>query len=269
MREIRIAASTYLNSAPLVYGFVHGSLRLECAFTGDAAPSKCADLLGSGRVEAALIPSIEYRRICGLRAVPGVSVASKTSVRSVLLISRKQISEISTVALDTSSRTSATLVRILLERFYHLKPTYSSYHPSLEQMLEEHDAALLIGDPAMTSDKTGCYVYDLASEWRKATGLPFVFALWAVGANVPRDKAKRIAEMCLESKEEGLMAREAIAAEYSQRLGLDADFLKRYITENIDYNLDAENLEGLRHFYQIAYECGLLNCKDEPEMIKL
>lgn len=263
----RIAASTYLNSAPLVYGFTYGRLRLECDFIGDEAPSRCADLLCSGYVDAALIPSIEYRR--GLRVVPGVSVASKTSVRSVLLISRKEIKEISSVALDTSSRTSAALVKILLERFYHLKPTYSSYSPSLHQMLNAHDAALLIGDPAMTSDKTNCYVYDLASEWRKATGLPFVFALWAVRTEVHTDTARRIAKMCFESKKEGLMAREAIAKEYSQRLGLNANFLRHYITENINYDLDDENLEGLLYFYQLAHECGLLKHKDELEMIEL
>lgn len=266
---IKIAASTYLNSAPLVYGFLHGKPRLESDFTGNEAPSRCADLLQTARVEAALIPSIEYRRIRGLRIVPSISVASKTSVCSVLLISHREIEEVSNVALDASSRTSAALVRILLERFYHLKPKYSTYRPCLEQMLKAHDAALLIGDPAMTADKTGFHVYDLASEWRKATGLPFVFAFWAVGADVNRDTAKRIAELCLESKEEGLMARETIAEEYSQRLGLDADSLKSYITENINYDLDDENLEGLRYFYQLAYECGMLTSKDEPEVIDL
>src|SRR5258708_5549532 len=121
MNRIKIAASTYLNSAPLVYGFVNGDQQQACHFLGDAAPARCADLLNTGAVSAALIPSIEYQRIDNIRIIPAIAVAAKQTVRSVVLVSRRPINELRTVALDTSSRTSATLVRILLERYYDLQ----------------------------------------------------------------------------------------------------------------------------------------------------
>src|SRR5207245_1955746 len=146
-------ASTYLNSAPLVYGFVCGSQRHSCRFIGDAAPARCADLLGARSVTAALIPSIEYQRIDNIAIVPNIAVAAKQSVRSVILVGKRPLAEMRSLAVDTSSRTSATLVRILLERYYGLRPEYFSFSPSLVEMLELHDAALIIGDPAMVVDR--------------------------------------------------------------------------------------------------------------------
>ncbi|MEW6736761.1 MAG: MqnA/MqnD/SBP family protein, partial [Acidobacteriota bacterium] len=149
---MKIAASTYLNSAPLVYGFAQGGVRESCQFIGDAAPARCADLLARRLVKAALIPSIEYQRIADITIVADIAVAAKESVRSVVLVTRKPLSEIRSIALDTCSRTSAALVRILLERYYQLRPQYVSFSPSLIEMLETHDGALIIGDPAMIVD---------------------------------------------------------------------------------------------------------------------
>src|SRR4029453_16263311 len=108
-----IAASSYLNAAPLCYSFVYGSMKDRCTFLSDEAPARCAELLAEGSADAALIPVIEYQRIPGLKIAPGACVASKGSVRSVLLASRKPITEVRSVALDTSSRTSAALIQIL------------------------------------------------------------------------------------------------------------------------------------------------------------
>jgi chorismate dehydratase len=249
----RLAASTYLNSAPIVYAFVEGSQANRCEITPDPAPSVCARLLGDGSVDAALIPSIEYQRIAGLAVARGVCVAARRAVRSVLLISRVPLERVRSVALDEQSRTSAALVRILLGRFRGLRPDYAPAAPDLGAMLARADAALMIGDPAMVADTTGCEVYDLAQLWRDATGLPFVFAVWAgrperlAGSRVDFAAAMR----------EGVAAVPLLADRYASRLGLDLDELVEYLTANIHYELDAESLEGLELFYRLAAEEGL------------
>src|SRR5262249_49540412 len=155
---------------------IEGSQAELCSFISDAAPVRCAEMLTDHRADAALIPVIEYQRIGGLRIGSGACVASRDRVRSVLLASRVPIEAIRSVALDTSSRTSAALVRIIFSRFYNTAPEYSDFAPQLREMLAANDAALMIGDPAMLIDRTGLHVYDLAEEWNRHTGLSFVFA---------------------------------------------------------------------------------------------
>src|SRR6476620_4313977 len=138
-----IAASSYLNAAPLCYSFVYGAQKGRCTFLSDEAPARCAELLAAGRADAALIPVIEYQRIPGLKIAPGACVASKKSVRSVLLASRVPITQVRSVARDTSSRTWAALIQILLGRFYELNVTYRVSAPRLEEMLKSNDAALI------------------------------------------------------------------------------------------------------------------------------
>jgi chorismate dehydratase len=256
----RLAASTYLNSAPIVYAFVEGSQSDRCRIEPDPAPSVCARMLAEGAVDGALIPSIEYQRIPGLAVARGACVAARFAVRSVVLISRVPLDEVRSVALDEQSRTSAALVRLLLGRFRGLRPAYAPAAPDLASMLERHDAALMIGDPAMVADTSGCDVYDLAKLWREATGTPFVFAVWAVrpervrGARLDFPAAMR----------EGVAAVPALAERFSARLGLDRDDLVEYLTENIHYELDDESLEGLGLFYRLAAEEGLAPTAEPP-----
>jgi len=162
-----IAASSYLNAAPLCYSFVYGSMKDRCTFLSDEAPARCAELLADGRADAALIPVIEYERIPGLRIAPGACVASKRSVRSVLLASRVPIEQVRSVALDTSSRTSAALIQIILGRFYNLGVSYQPSPPILEQMLSKNDAALIIGDPALRLSGKDHRVFDIAGLWNE------------------------------------------------------------------------------------------------------
>jgi chorismate dehydratase len=255
MKKPSIAASIYLNSAPLCYSFIYGEQKGRCHFLGDTAPARCAELLGEGRADAALIPVIEYQRMDGLKVVPGVCVGSKSSVQSVVLASRVPINEVQSVTLDTSSRTSATLIKIILNRFYGLDPAYETSPPRIEEMLESNDAALIIGDPAMLIDRASLRVYDLAEEWRKHTGLPFVFAFWAT-----RDGAARRAGGAdfLAAKREGLEHVEEIARLYAARLGIGREELIAYLTSNISYDLDEESLGGLRLYYSLARDCGLI-----------
>jgi predicted solute-binding protein len=136
MTKPHIAASSYLNAAPLCYSFIYGEQQEACEFLSDASPARCAELVAAGSADAALIPVIEYQRIPGLKIARGACVASRKTVRSVVLASRVPITEIRSVALDTSSRTSAALIQIILGRFYSLSPTYASSPPMLSKMLD-------------------------------------------------------------------------------------------------------------------------------------
>ena len=262
IRPPSIAASSYLNAAPLCYSFVYGSLKDRCTFLSDEAPARCAELLAEGLADAALIPVIEYQRIPELKVAPGSCVASKGSVRSVLLASRVPIAQVRSVALDTSSRTSAALIQIILGRFYNLGVSYQPSAPMLEQMLSKNDAALIIGDPAMLIDRSALHVYDLAEEWRKHTGLPFVFAFWAIRADSLRwfgpDTAGDPRVDFLAAKVEGTAHADELADRYSQQLGLPRDDLFSYLTEAISYDLDEESLKGLRLYYELAREAELI-----------
>ncbi len=262
---MRIAASTYLNSAPLVYSFSQGSLRHKYEFLGDAAPSRCAAMLAAGQCEIALIPVIEYQRIPGLLVIPDVAVASKKRVQSVLIASRCSLQEVRRMTLDTSSRTSQTLVKILFERQYGSHPIFTERTPDFaagcENMFEDSDAALVIGDPAMRlaalAPQLGVQIYDLAEEWRAMTGLPFVFAVWAARAEVIKNQ-EVIAKDFLAAKLEGMSKLNQIAASYAEELGLLQQNLLAYLQDNVNYDLDPENIAGMRRYFALAAECGFI-----------
>lgn len=265
---MRIAASTYLNSAPLVNSFARGGLRESYQFIGDTAPARCSALLAAGECEIALIPAIEYQRIPDLRIVPGVAVASKTRVRSVLIASREPLGKVRRLALDRSSRTSQGLVRILLRHRYGVEPELIEQTPDpacgYRNMFENADAALVIGDPAMQVERLapslGLTVYDLAAEWREMTGHPFVFAIWAVRAQTlpsPEIEAQLTNDF-RRAREEGLANLEALAAEYAAELHLPLDDLVNYLRINVNYDLDEENLGGLTRYYELAHQYGLI-----------
>lgn len=176
----------------------------------------------------------------------------------MLLASRVPIDQIRSVALDTSSRTSAALIQIILGRFYGISASYKPVPPKLDDMLESNDAALIIGDPAMLIDRSSLHVYDLAEEWRRHTALPFVFAFWAIRADSTLWLGAESKIDFLSARQEGTAHIEELAGIYVERLGLPRDELLRYLTENISYDLDEEGLRGLRLYYELAAECGLI-----------
>jgi chorismate dehydratase len=261
-----IAASSYLNTAPLCYSFVRGEQKDLCQFLSDRAPARCAELLSRGQADAAMIPVIEYQRIKGLKVDRGACVAAKNMVRSVVLASRVPIERVRRVSLDTSSRTSAALIQIILGRFYGLAPEYSPAAPVLGEMLEASDAALIIGDPAMLIDRGSLHVYDLAEEWKKETGLPFVFAFWAIRGDSPAfgGRSRPPSVDFAAAKLEGLNHVQEIAGDYSERLGLPQQELVHYLTDNIRFDLDEDCLRGLRLYYELAHQSGLI---EEPAEI--
>jgi len=262
---MRIAASTYLNSAPLVYSFTQGHLINKYDFIGDTSPSSCAEMLRSGECEIALIPVIEFQRMPGLRIIPEIAVASKSRVRSVLIATRRPLEEVRRITLDPSSRTSQALVKILFLRRYGFLPECAERKPQASvgshSLLDDADAALLIGDPAMKLESQArslnLKIYDLAEEWRAMTGLPFVFAVWAVRENVNAG-ARGLARDFLAAKREGVARIDRIAAQYAIELELPESELLNYLSKNVNYDLDDANLAGMSHYFNLAHECGLI-----------
>ncbi|HEX8749297.1 MAG TPA: menaquinone biosynthesis protein [Pyrinomonadaceae bacterium] len=251
-----MAASSYLNTAPLVWSFLEGSSRDQARILMHEAPARCAGLLAEGRVDAALVPVIEYQRIEEIMVVPRVCVGSRSRVRSVVLATKgRELKEVRSVALDTSSRTSVALIRVVFREFIGREPEWKQAEPDLQAMLGEADAALIIGDPAMTFPRETLRVFDMAGLWREHTGLGFVFAMWMARAqSVEKVRGVDFAR----ARDEGLEHVEEIAALYEERLGLARDELRGYLLENICFKLDAEMLAGLELFYTLAHRHGLI-----------
>lgn len=250
-----MAASSYLNTAPLIWSFRKGSRTNDVELV-EAVPARCAELLAQARVDVALVPAIEYQRIPGLAVVPRVCIASREKVRSVILVSKlDELKDIRAIALDESSRTSATLVRIIFREFLGFEPRWRSAPPDLKQMLADNDAALLIGDPAMTLPQQGLKIFDLASLWREHTSLGFVFAMWMSG---PSASAAAQAIDFVAACQEGLARTDEIVDFYQPLLGLARDELQSYLKENISFFLDDELRAGLKLFYELAHKHGLI-----------
>ena len=261
MRKLRISAISYLNTAPLMWDFEHGQggSAFEVGYT---LPSACARALLEGSADIGIIPAAAYTQIPGLLVIPEVAIASRQAVRSILLVSKMPIDSVRRVALDTSSMTSVALLKILFEKWLGGGRAYAAMAPSLENMLAECDAGLLIGDPALRVDRSRFHTLDLAEEWIRLTGKPFVFAFWAVreAALADSDPALDLAKIFRDSRDHGLEAASIarIVGEWSAKLGIrEADVLS-YLSENIHYQLDAGCLEGLQLFYRYGMEVRAL-----------
>jgi chorismate dehydratase len=223
-------------------------------------PSQCAAELQRGTADIGIIPSAAYASISNLSILPGVAIASKQAVRSILLVSRRPMNEIRTVALDNSSLTSVALTRVLFEKYWGGAREFRSLPPNLDSMLESHDAALLIGDPALKVDRRKYQTWDLAEEWVRLTGKPFVFAFWAVRQDTLKSSRLDLAAIFQESRDHGLQPGNLsqIAKTWAPKIGLQEDDVVQYLTNNIYYYLDEATLEGLRLFYRYAHECKAL-----------
>ncbi len=292
MGKLRISIVEFLNTAPLVWGFTDGPLagKYDLSF---AVPSQCAEDLRAGRADVGIIPSIEYQRMDDVVALPGMAIASKHEVRSLLVVSKVPIEMAKSFALDTNSRSTVGLVRILSRRHWNIDPEFIDMPPDADQMLARADAALVIGDPALrlrlrvdalqakssTGQECCCcegedaqpikgvetlFVYDMAQQWREMTGLPAVLAIWVArrGVLTPEMFADFQA-----SRDYGLSHIGDIAEGAALKLELPPRELERYLTENINFSLDEENLAGLKRYYEECARAGLIPRARELEFV--
>jgi chorismate dehydratase len=291
MRRLRISAISYLNTAPLMWDFEHGEAGrdFDISYT---LPSACARSLQAGTGDIGIIPAAAYAQIPGLSILQDVAIASRQPVRSILLVSRVPVEKIRTVALDTSSLTSVALTKVLFEKWMGGGRTFAPMAPDIDKMLAAHDAGLLIGDPALQIDRSRYFTLDLAEEWIRYTGKPFVFAFWAVrqdalgGDSRPFDKLRAgsrlsasrsdarvpdtgLTQVFQKSRDHGLepASLDHISLEWAPKLGISPADVRSYLTENIHYYLDAACLEGLQLFYRYAAEIGALRAAPEIKFL--
>lgn len=297
MTKLRISIVQYLNTAPLVWGFTNGPLRgkYDLSFT---VPSLCAEELRNGNADVAIIPAIEYQRIDDLVILPDMAIASKKLVRSLLIVAKKPIEQVKSFVLDRSSRSTQTLTRILCAEKWRIAPEFFEAPPDLGAMLQQADAALLIGDPALriavgiekesrpgTPGQTLCqaaalgiagpeflYVYDVVGEWRSLTGLPAVLAVWAARQDIATPD---VAADFLASGDFGLSRIPEITFDAARELELPQPALESYLRHNIDFSLDKENRRGLELYFAHAAKLGLIpqvkpiKWATKPEAVKL
>jgi chorismate dehydratase len=260
----RISASSYSNTAPLIWSFLYGSQHGRVELILDNAPARSAELLSQGRVDAALVPVIAYHTIEDVRLIPGVCVGAREKVRSVCLVTEgKDLGDVRSVALDVSSRTSVVLTKILFREFIGFEPEWRPAEPDLEKMLAVCDAALLIGDPALAisdpgfrnsdfqpkshipNPKSQIQKFDLAELWRTYTGLGFVFAMWMT-------RAERSPVDFAAARDEGLERIDEIVSNYLPDTKIGADEFRRYLTENISYSIGEDLQSGMELYFELA-----------------
>lgn len=253
MPKLRVGIVNFLNSRPLAWGFLKGH-HADLFSASYHPPSTVAQLLAQGGLDIGLVPSVEVQRIPGLRVLPDLCVAATEEVRSVLLVADRPVQEVRRVALDVNSRTSVALLKVLCAERWGIEPEWVERRPEVERMLSEADAALIIGDPALKVDRERYRVIDLAAEWRALTGLPFVFAVWAVR---PEVELPDLAFYFKSSLRFGLSSLDAIVRESAAELGLSSDLIHTYLTRNLRFFLQEPEIEGLTTFWRLAAKHGL------------
>jgi chorismate dehydratase len=249
---IRIGAVNYLNSKPLIHELE--TLAPDAILTLDV-PGRLADQLEAGEIDVGLIPVIEYFRAGTYSVVPNIAIVSHGPVLSVTLFSRSPWKGIRKLALDVGSRTSAALAQILLRKRYGVEPELVPLPLDRAADDVDADAVLLIGDRAMRACLPGFdHAYDLGAEWQEWTGLPFVYAFWAVRAGVDLGPVE---EALQEAKRRGREEAGRIAQREAAALGLDAGFCRRYLSNIIHFDMGPREQAGLHHYYMLACELGL------------
>jgi chorismate dehydratase len=269
MTPVRLGAVGYLNARPLVVG-LDRSPRFTLRYD---IPSECARLLHTGEIDLGLVPSIEYLRDDAYRIVPDLAITSCGPVTSVALYSRRPIEDVRSIVMDTSSRTSVALVRVLCARLFKIQPAIEAQQPDLESMLDRGDAALVIGDNALlwdhrqvrvksavahgdaSSDAGPIEKIDLGSAWTAMTGLPFVWAFWTgrAGALAPADITALKA-----ARDAGVAHSDTVARDYFRDAPQHQDVGVRYLRDNIKYYLGERERAGLELFYRYAVEGGVM-----------
>lgn len=236
-------------------------------------PSECADRLAAGTADIGLVPIASLAQNPELRILPSCTIASKDFVRSLLLVRRKDrsLASVRTVAADTASRTTIAYSRIMFQKWGNAAVEFLPMAADLDAMLERADAAIVIGDPALLAleeqanrnerHEEELVYHDIAHEWRTLTGLPFVSAVWAARPDASARSGltwEEITADFVRSRDHGLANIENLAEEWSRKLPLGEHTIRHYLTENIHYVLDNECVEGMRGFFKVADESGVL-----------
>ena len=251
--KLRVGAVNYLNTKPLVYELSRLAPEAEIIF---ALPSRLADDLAAGRLDVALIPSVEYFQNPEYHIVSDACIACRGPVLSVKLFSRVPIGQIRSLALDEGSRTSAALVKILLRERFGLAPEMARLPIGATIADTDADAVLLIGDRAIHSPP-GAFaeVWDLGDEWCRWAELPFVFAMWTARSDI---ELGGLEAALSEARDRGVTHLEEIAAAEAAPLGLTTPQCLSYLRDNLYFYLGPRERRGLDLFRSHASRLGLV-----------
>lgn len=242
----RIGSVPYLNARPLIYGIERKVMLCE--------PAQLADRLHRREFEAGLVPVAEVLTHDQYDVVDNVAIASRGPVRSVFLAHRIPLSQITRVAVDTASRTSAWLVRVILKYDYGLEPEF--YPRPYRAGLGEHEALMLIGDEAIryATSNGADPILDLGQAWRDLTGLPFVYAAWALQRDLRKELDWLPAEL-RQAKANGLAHLERIVQDSAEAT---PEFRRTYLSQNVCFDLGDQEKRGLEKFQQYLREMKLV-----------
>jgi chorismate dehydratase len=257
---IRVGAVSYLNSRPLVFGLEQGIGAARIELSADV-PSVIARQMAGGEIDVGLLPVIELARIPDLEIVPGLGIVTRGPARSVLLVSRKPVAEVRSVALDPHSCTSNALTRVLFDEHWGGAPRFEPGPLDLWRALDTHDAAVRIGDKALFELlPDGVAAHDLGTAWTELTGLPFAFAVWAARPGV---LDRRLYRDLHDSRREGTRMLDAIADDYTFEGEQYPEISRGYLRENIFFRLGSAELQAIERFLAACARLELIDAKPE------
>ena len=249
-----VGAVNYLNTVPLVHRL--GELLPRAEFDFDY-PSRLADKLADGRLDVALAPCIELARHPEWSIVSTACIGCRGPVLSVKILFRRPPAEVTTLALDEGSRTSAVLAQILLADRFGVRPRLQPLPLASSPLDSTADAVLVIGDRAIRSPVEGfCEAWDLGEEWTRTTGLPFVFAVWAARPGIDASELEPALDA---ARDLGLSELETIATEQSTAMDLPRPLVLQYLCDNLNFYLDAPARRGLDLYFRRTAALGLIS----------
>ena len=254
MPKLRVGFFNAFDCRPLAWGFLkghHGDLFAPSQHT----PTTLVNLITQGNLDIAMLPTVELPHLPSLRLLPDICLAVRGEARTAVLISRDEPGAVTRVAVDPDSRQGTGLLRLLWQERYGIQPELVPMRPDLERMLREHGAALLIGEEALRVDADRYRVTSLAGEWQALTGLPCVFAVWAVRPGVDLPDLPFYFKSSLRY---GMSLKDNMIKEAAGELGLDVADIERHLEEHLSYFLRQEEMQGLEELYRRMVATGMI-----------
>lgn len=242
-KKIRVGIVNYLNTRPMLYGLQKPPIANQIELVGDY-PAKVAEMLKKGEIDVGLIPVAVIPQLSTYHIVGNYCIGTEGEIASVALFSEVPMNEIKKVYLDYQSRTSVALLKYLMKEYWGINPEIiQAVDEDYRKEIKGTTGGLVIGDRALEQRKISTFIYDLGSEWRKITGLPFVFAAWV--------SIKPLEEGFIglfdEANEKGL----SYIDEIVQEMDYDLYDLKKYYKLHLSYKLDQSKQKGMQHFLQV------------------
>lgn len=246
--KIKLSVVSYLNSKPFIFGLEKPWMKEQIELELDI-PSVCAMKLLSGKVDVGLVPIAILPELKEYYLLTDYCIGANGDVNSVLLVSEVPLESISRVLLDYQSRTSVLLARVLAKRFWKINPIWEAAEAGYESTINGSSAGVIIGDRALIMKDQFKYVYDLSGEWKKYTGLPFVFACWV--ANKP--VSKTFSELLNKAAAEGVTNIPAVLNQYGSG-EIENSVAEKYLSESIDFNFNEQKKKALELFLSYIEE---------------